>query len=101
MEPSNPISSTEKSYDGSGAVAAPNLKTFVTNVLSEAAPFIDGVAPKKTGDSTSAWRAKGDPKSFPHSDASVFVYERIVAGKNLDSIEGMDQFSADRKDETW
>ena len=101
MEPSIPISSSEKSYDGSGAVAAPNLKTFITNVLSEAAPFIDGVAPKQNGAATSAWKTKGDPKSFTHSDAPVQLYERTVPGKTLDGIEGMSQFSADRKDETW
>jgi len=70
-------------------------------VLSEAAPFIDGVAPKQIGGTASAWKTKGEPKSFPHSDASVHMYERTVSGKVLDTIEGMNQFSADRKDEIW
>jgi len=101
VEPSTPISSTEKSYDGSGAVAAPNLKTFITNVLSEATPFIDGVAPKQSGATTTPWKMKGDPKSHSHSNASVRMYERTVPGKTLDTVDGMSQFSADRKDEIW
>jgi len=44
---------------------------------------------------------KGSPKTYPSSEALVHLYERIVAGKELDGIEGMSQFSADRKDETW
>ncbi|KAG9248432.1 hypothetical protein BJ878DRAFT_36336 [Calycina marina] len=101
IEPSIPIPSNEKSSDGSGSVAAPNIKAFITRVLSEAAPFIDGVAQKSDGTTASTWKMKGAPKSFPHSDAPVHSFERIVSGKTLDGIEGMSQFSADRKDETW
>jgi hypothetical protein len=100
VKPNNPVASSEKFSDASGSVAAPNLKTFITNVLSEAIPFIDGVAPKHGGVST--WKAKkGSPKTYPHAEAPVHLYERTVAGKDLDKIEGMSQFSADRKDETW
>ena len=95
----NPVSSTEKFSDGSGSTAAPNLKTFITNVLSESVPFIDDVAPKSGGQST--WKTKGSPKNFPSSEASVQLYQRTVAGKDLDKVEGMSQFAANRKDETW
>lgn len=99
VKPSMEISSSEKFSDGSGSVVAPNIKTFVTNVLSEAVTFIDGVAPKSGGIST--WKSKGSPKTYSSSDAPVHLYERRVSGKDLDKIEGMTQFSADRKDETW
>ena len=41
VQPST-LSSSEKFSDGSGATAAPTLKAFVTSVLTEAIPFIDG-----------------------------------------------------------
>jgi hypothetical protein len=99
VKPSNPASSSEKFSDGSGSVAAPNLMNFITNVLSEAVPFIDGVAPKSGG--ASIWKTKGSPKKYASSKSPVFLYEKTVSGKELDKIEGMSQFSADRKDETW
>jgi hypothetical protein len=80
-------------------MTAPNIKTFITNVLAEAVPFIDGVAPKADGALT--WKTKGSPKTYTSSAAPVYLFERTVAGKDLDKIEGMNQFSADRKDETW
>ena len=99
VKPSVEVPSTEKFSDGSGAVAAPNIKTFITSVLSEAVPFIDGVAPKSGRAST--WKKKRSPKTYPTSEAPVHLFERTVSGKDLDKIEGMSQFSADRKDETW
>jgi len=99
VKPSIDVSSTEKFSDGSGSVAAPNIKTFITSVLAEAIPLIDGVAPKSGGSPT--WKSKGSPKTYTASEAPVYLYERTVAGKDLDKIEGMSQFSADRKDETW
>ena len=44
VEPSNPASSTEKYNDGSGA--APTLEAFITNVLAESIPFVDGEYPQ-------------------------------------------------------
>jgi hypothetical protein len=85
VERSN-ASSSEKFSDGSASGVAPNLKTFITNVLSEAVPFIDGVAPTK---------------KYPSSKAPVYIYEKTVPGKELDKIDGMSHFSADRKNETW
>lgn len=99
VKPTNPVSSTEKFSDGSGSTAAPNIKTFITNVLTEAIPFIDDVAPKSGGAST--WKTKGSPKKYASSEAPVHLYERTVSGKDLDKLEGMSKFSADRKDETW
>lgn len=99
VEPVNKHSSTEKYSDGSGSTAAPSLTEFVTRVLTESIPFIDGVAPKDRGDS--AWKVKGSPKKYASSEAPVHLYERVVSGKELDKVEGMSQFSADRKDETW
>lgn len=100
VKPTNGPSSNDKLSDGSGSAAtAPNVKTFVTSVLREAIPFIDGVAPKAGGAST--WKGKGSPKTYTASEAPVHLYERVVPGKDLDKIEGMSQFCADRKDETW
>ena len=83
----------------SDPTTAHNLKTFITNVLTESIPFIDDVAPKSG--SASTWKAKGSPKKYASSAAPVHLYERTVAGKDLDKVEGMSKFSADRKDETW
>jgi hypothetical protein len=95
----NPPSSTEKYKDGPASPAAPKLKDFLTGIIEESVPFIDGVAPKSG--SASTWKTKGSPKRYASSIAPVELYERTVAGKVLDKIEGMSQFSADRKDETW
>jgi hypothetical protein len=97
--PTNPESSTEKYNDGSGSTAAPSLKQFVTNILSESIPFIDGVAPKSGTKPT--WKFKRSPKKYAASEAPVYVCERVVSGKELDKVEGLSKFSADRKDETW
>lgn len=99
VEPVNAPSPTEKFSDGSGATAAPSLTAFITSVLTESVPFIDGVAPKDGGAST--WKVKGSPKKYASSEAPVHLYEYMVSGKELDKVEGMSQFSADRKDETW
>jgi hypothetical protein len=79
--------------------APPNLQAFITNILSEAIPFIDEVAPKAGTDST--WKKKGSPKKYASSIAPVHLYEKTVPGKELDNIEGLGEFSADRKDEMW
>jgi hypothetical protein len=76
-----------------------DVSTFISAVLTEAIPFIDGVAPK-TGDAT-LWKQKGAPKRYPSSEAPVDIYEYAVPGKELDKISGMNQFAADRKDEVW
>jgi hypothetical protein len=97
-KPANEASDAKFS-DGSGSATAPSIKAFVTSVLSESIPFIDGVAPKSGG--TSTWKGKGSPKRYASSEAPVHLYERVVPGKELDKIDGMSQFCADRKDETW
>jgi hypothetical protein len=79
--------------------AALNLKTFITNIITEAVPFIDGVAPKSGGAPT--WKKRGSGKRYASSEGLVYSYERTVPGKALDKIKGMSQYSADRKDETW
>jgi hypothetical protein len=84
------------SNSGSGAL---DIHTFITNVITEAVPFIDGVAPKSGNEPT--WKKKGTGKQYSSSDALVHSYERTVSGRELDKITGMSQFSADRKDETW
>ncbi|KAG9236880.1 hypothetical protein BJ875DRAFT_503059 [Amylocarpus encephaloides] len=78
---------------------APTIPSFVTSLLAESIPFIDGVAPKSGGATT--WKVKGTPRAFPSSAAPVHLYEWTVPGKDLDQVEGMSQFSADRKDEYW
>jgi hypothetical protein len=99
VKPTNSASSTEDASNESGAATAPDLKTFIRSVLSESIMFIDGVAPKSGGAGT--WKSKGSPKKYPLSEAPVHLYERTVSGKDLDGVEGLSRFSADRKDETW
>ncbi|KAG4432787.1 hypothetical protein IFR05_011723 [Cadophora sp. M221] len=99
VAPSNRDGS-EKYNDGSAATGTPpNLQTFVQKTLEESIPFIDGVAPKSGAQMS--WKVKGSPKKYAASEAPVHIYERVVLGKDLDKVEGMSQFSADRKDETW
>ncbi len=78
-----------------------DLKNFIEKVIIDAAPFIDGVAPKSGKGRLSTWKTKGSPKRYPTSEAPVNLYERTVSGKELDDITGMSKFNADRKDETW
>jgi hypothetical protein len=93
--------STAAPSNGNGASSSTfqELSSFISKVFTEAIPFIDGVAPK-AGDS-SKWRRKGAPKKYSSCIAPVELYEYAVSGKELDKVEGMSQFSADRKDETW
>ncbi|KAH6675621.1 hypothetical protein B0J14DRAFT_586910 [Halenospora varia] len=99
LEPTNPVPSTEKNSGSSSSVSPPTIESFIKSVLTESVPFIDGVAPKAGGSST--WKVKGSPKKFPSSEAPVHLYEWTVSGKDLDKVEGMSQFCADRRDETW
>lgn len=86
--------------NGNGASStSQDLSSFISKVFTEAIPFIDGVAPKVGG--SSKWKTKGAPKRYPSCHAPVELYEYAVSGKDLDKVEGMSQFSADRKDETW
>ncbi|RFU25477.1 hypothetical protein B7463_g10855, partial [Scytalidium lignicola] len=80
IEPSNKVISSEGTGDGSGSgSAAIDLKAFITEVLSESIPFIDGVAPKSGGNTT--WHKKGSPKKFHVSEAPVYVYEKSVSNE--------------------
>jgi hypothetical protein len=97
--PSNLSPLPEKTSDNSGSLPTPDLKTFITNVLVEATLFIDGVAPKSG--TASSWKTKGSPKKYASSHAPVYLYEKTLPGKELDKIDGMSKFTADRKDETW
>ncbi|KAM3066837.1 hypothetical protein ACMFMG_006986 [Clarireedia jacksonii] len=81
------------------SIPSMTLDTFIKNALTESIPFIDGVAPKDGSKPT--WKLKGSPKKFDSSEASVQLYEYTVSGKDLDKVEGMSNYSADRKDETW
>ena len=94
-----PAEAVHKERDDNGAISAPNVFSFITSVLAESIPFIDGVAPKAGGAST--WKTKGSPKKFPNSAAPVHLFEWTVPGADLDQVDGMSQFSADRKDEYW
>lgn len=99
VKPSNPSSGSEKYNDGSAASKpAPTLAKFIDEILTEAIPFIDGVAPKSGSPST--WNTKGSPKKYASSEAPVYLYEKVVSGKDLDKMEGRSR-SAGSKDETW
>ncbi|KAL2074273.1 hypothetical protein VTL71DRAFT_8051 [Oculimacula yallundae] len=93
---------SENSGNGSASTGtAPNLHSFIQKTLEESVPFIDGVAPKASSSSSAQWKVKGSPRTYASSEAPVQVYERVVLGKDLDKVEGLSQFCADRKDETW
>ncbi|CAG8981697.1 hypothetical protein HYALB_00006570 [Hymenoscyphus albidus] len=95
----NSTSPAQGSEDRSGSVQAPSVESFIQSVLSESIGFIDGVAPKSG--SATTWKMKGTPKTFSSSAAPVQLYEWTVPGKQLDQVEGMSQFSADRSSEFW
>lgn len=78
-----------------------DLKIFIEKVIMEAAPFIDGVAPKSGKGRLSIWKTKGSPKRYAASESPVSLYERTVSAKELDGITGMSKSNANRKDETW
>jgi len=100
IEPSTKTSSSEKWSDGSGVTAAPTLQAFITNVITEAVPFIDGMAPKSGGETT--WKKKGAPKRFSSTETTTQVYEFVVPGKELNKVQGMSPLTGDnKKDETW
>jgi hypothetical protein len=96
---SNAAHELPKERDDNGSLSPPSIFTFISSVLAESIPFVDGVAPKSG--SAPTWKKKGAPKKFPSSAAPVHLYEWTVPGSELDQIEGMSQFSADRKDEYW
>lgn len=79
--------------------AKPSLLSFITKILTEAIPFIDDAAPKSR--SSSIWKAKGSPKRYSSSEATVAVSEWVVPGKDIDGLDGRDKLNADAKDETW
>jgi hypothetical protein len=80
------------------------LKTFFTSLLRESLPFLDSLAPKSSASPNPTpgahWKRKMR-KVYPNSEAPVDVFERVVLGSEIDAISGMDQLSADKKNETW
>jgi Protein of unknown function (DUF3074) len=98
VQPSNLPPLPEKDTAGKTKVATPDLKTFITNVIVEGISFIDSVAPKDG--SASTWKAKGSPKKYASSQATVHLYEKTIPGRVLDKIDGMGKVY-ERRDETW
>jgi hypothetical protein len=98
VKPSNLPPPPERATDSSKNVATPDIKTFVTNLIAEGIPFIDGVAPKDG--SAPTWKAKGSPKKYASSQAPVYLYERTVPLSVLNKIEGMGK-AYERRDENW
>lgn len=77
-----------------------DLRQLITQILSEAIPFIDGVAPKAGGEPT--WKSRGSPKKFPDSDAPVYQYERTVLVKGQKSMnESVEERKQDQRNNTW
>lgn len=74
---------------------APSLDSFVTAIIAEAAPFIDGVAPKSSALGT--WKTKGSPKYYPSSEAAIQLYEHVVPGSEIDRVKR----KHGSKSETW
>lgn len=60
------------------------LKSFLTSILLEAAPFIVDVPSAKHSPFTSAWQSVGS-RSFKHSKSPVHLYERRVPVDALQS----------------
>lgn len=59
----------------------PQLETFMVQLLTEAIPFIDTVAPRGPPveiKDTMRWKCKNKGKKFPSSDAPVELYDRVV-----------------------
>lgn len=92
-------STDDKIDDLPSKTAAPNLKQFITYVLSESIPFIDGVAPKSGVPAT--WKSRGSPKKYPASDAPVFLSERSILGRDIDKVDGTLKPSKNTINETW
>lgn len=69
------------------------LEQFIREALTEAVPFIDGVAPKSGAPPT--WKGKTSPTTFPESDAPVYSSEKSVLVK-----ESGEAFGKERT-ETW
>ncbi|KAI9745495.1 MAG: hypothetical protein M1818_001029 [Claussenomyces sp. TS43310] len=89
----NAVEDERTQWDG------PTLDAFVTDIIAEAVPFIDAVAPKSGAGST--WKRKGSPRHYSSSEAAVHLFERVVSGTEIGQIRGMDHSSAESKDETW
>lgn len=98
-EPDTVSSPAKIANDSAGVEPTSDVKTFITNVLLEAIPFIDGVAPKSG--TLPTWKSKGSPKTYPASAARVHLSQRTIAGNDLVQTESMSKLTADRKDENW
>ncbi|KAL1882740.1 hypothetical protein VTK73DRAFT_1260 [Phialemonium thermophilum] len=66
-----------------------NLAPFLISILQEAVPFIDSAAPKSPvpQNQSLAWKTKGT-KSYPESDAPVYLSERVIPSSELARIAG-------------
>lgn len=82
-------------------ITAASPLTFLTDVLNEAIPFLDTVAPKALSAPGTLWKQRGPPRRFSASESPVEVYSLVVAGADIDDIPGADALRANAKDETW
>lgn len=88
---------TEAKEESNGSADPQKL---ITQILSEAIPFIDEVAPKLGGEST--WKSRGSPKKFSGSDAPVYQFEKTVLAKRDGSgTESGEGKKDDQRNETW
>ena len=61
------------------------LTPLLTSILLEAVPFIADVPSATQSPYTSSWKTKGS-RHFPHSESSVFLYERTVPAEALHEV---------------
>ncbi|ESZ98291.1 hypothetical protein SBOR_1284 [Sclerotinia borealis F-4128] len=85
-----------RSDDGSQYREA--LREFITEVLRESIPFVDGVQPKLA--STSTWKDSGS-KRCASSEGNIGLYKRVVSKQELDRVDRLGGTEAKEKSETW
>lgn len=75
------------------------LHALCRDIVLEAAPFIDGVAPRNG--SPSLWRIKGPPKTYPASLGTVQLYQYNITRAELRKLTYPDTIQPSSKEETW
>ncbi|KAF7879124.1 hypothetical protein EAF04_000323 [Stromatinia cepivora] len=88
---------TEKNLgDGEPIHPSRSVKPFITDVLRESRPFIDGVEP-----GSGTWAKDRSLWGFSLNQKQIESYKRAVAAEDINKIIGFSQHSPVKNKETW
>ncbi|KAJ8070023.1 hypothetical protein OCU04_000425 [Sclerotinia nivalis] len=88
---------TEKNLDdGEQIHPSRSVKTFITDVLRESSPFIDGMGPE-----SGTWAKDNSVGKLLSGQKHIELYKRVVSAEDINKMTGFSQHPPVNNKETW